>query len=223
LLWDKKQRFVWICLGLAALIWLSAITPVADRFMAPLEAEFSVITDPKADVIIMLGGSAYLKVEDLSGTGAPGPGTMDRMVTAARLQRRLNIPILLSGGKVFPTGASSAQVARRFLVDLGISENQIIVENKSRDTYENALFSKKICQQYGFKSPLLVTSGYHLKRALLSFDKVGMKVTPFPCTLSTWPDKTYTLRHLLPSAGALSQTSAALHEWLGLIFYHLNY
>lgn len=223
LLLGKKQRPVWICLGTAFLIWLSAVTPVADRLTAPLEAGFSVQADPKADVIIMLGGSAYLKVEDLSGTGAPGPGTLDRMVTAARLQRRLNIPIILSGGRVYPTSASSALTARRFLIDLGISEKKIIVEDQSRDTYENALFSKKICQQYDFKRPLLVTSGYHLKRALLSFDKAGLKVTPFPCGLTTWPDRIYQWYNFLPNAGALSRTSAALHEWLGLIFYNLKY
>jgi uncharacterized SAM-binding protein YcdF (DUF218 family) len=223
LLWGKKQRLVWSCLGTAFLIWLSTITPVADRLMAPLEAEFSVQANPQADVIIMLGGSAYLKVKDLSGTGAPGPGTMDRMVTAARLQRRLNIPIILSGGKVHPTGASSARMARRFLIDLGISKKKIILEDQSRDTYENALFSKKICRQNGFKSPLLVTSGYHLKRAVLSFDKVGLKVTPYPCALTTWPDRTYQWYHFLPVSGNLNRTSAALHEWLGLLFYHFNY
>jgi uncharacterized SAM-binding protein YcdF (DUF218 family) len=223
LLWGKKQRPVWICIGTALLIWISSITPIADWLTASLEAEFRVVTDAKADVIIMLGGSAYLKVEDLSGTGAPGPGTMARMVTAARLQRRLKIPILLSGGRVYSTSASSARLSQRFLEDLGISENQIIVEDQSRDTYENALFSQKICQQYGFKAPLLVTSGYHLKRALLCFEKVGLKVTPYPCDLTTWPNKEYHWYHFLPNAGTLARTTAALHEWLGLAFYRLNY
>lgn len=223
LLWGKKQRPVWICIGTAFLIWLSSITPVADWLTAPLEAKFSVVADPKADVIIMIGGSAYLNVADLSGTGAPGPGTMARMVTAARLQRRLKIPILLSGGRVHAAGASSARMAHRFLGDLGIPENQIILEDQSRDTYENALFSQKVCRRHGFKSPLLVTSGYHLRRALLSFNKVGLKVVPFPCDLTTWPDRTYQWYHFLPNVGALERTAAALHEWLGLLFYRLNY
>lgn len=209
--------------AMAALIWMLSLSPVADLFTAPLESDFPVPDDPAADVIIMLGGGVLSKSPDLSGRGAPGPATMERMVTTARLQRRLNIPIIVSGGPVFSAGASSARLARRFLMDLGVPEMRIIVEDRSRDTYENALFSRDICRQRGFNAPLLVTSGYHLKRSKLSFDKVGLKVTPFPCALTTWPDKAYQWYDFLPNAGALAATSAALHEWLGLLYYDLAY
>jgi uncharacterized SAM-binding protein YcdF (DUF218 family) len=69
----------------------------------------------------------------------------------------------------------------------------------------------------------VVTSGYHLRRAVLAFDAVGMNVSPFPCGLTTYPGKRYHWYHWLPGARSLYGTSAALHEWLGLLYYRVRY
>ncbi|MDA8140232.1 MAG: YdcF family protein [Desulfobacteraceae bacterium] len=221
ILGGKKNKAAWLCLGMAGFIWIFSVGPTADFLMRRLEAGFPIPNNPKADVIIMLGGSTFDKAPDLSGIGAPGPGTMERMVTAARLQRRLGVPILASGGNVFAHDGSSARLAKRFLVDLGIDDEKIIVEDRSRDTFENARYSKAICDHYGFKAPVLVTSGYHLKRAMHCFNQVGLKVVPFPCGLTTWPHKELTWRSFLPNAASLETTAEALHEWLGLLFYQI--
>ncbi len=222
--WRRKERGGgWTLLAAALLLWCSSMGATAQWAMGRLEADLAIPEAPRADVIIMLGGAAYDQVPDLSGRGSPGPGTMERMVTAARLQRRLGIPIIVSGGKVFSTSASIATVTRRFLIDLGIPADQILMEDQSRDTYENALFSKRICERSGFRRPLLVTSGFHLKRALYCFQAVGLAVTPFPCALVTWPGKPITWYHFLPNAHALSASVEALHEGLGLIYYRMVY
>ncbi len=219
----SSQKPVWICITLALVIWGLSSGATADRLIFSLESAFPVPADPKGDVIIMLGGGALAKADDMSGSGVLGPGTLERMVTAARLQRRLNIPILISGGSVYPEDTAIAPLTRRYLMDLGIPENQLIVEDRSRDTYENALYSSQICRKRNFRAPLLVTSAYHLKRAKYCFDLFHLKVTPFPSALTTWPDKTVHWKDYLPSANALSRTSAALHEWLGLIYYRMHY
>lgn len=219
----KNRLAAWIGLTTAALLWICALGGTADWMMGRLEAGLSIPEIRETDVIIMLGGAALDRSPDLSGSGAPGPGTMERMVTAARLHRRLGVPIIVSGGRVHPTRASIAGLTRRFLVDLGIPAQQVIVEDQSRDTYENALFSKRLCDQHGFRRPLLVTSGYHLKRAIFCFDRVGLPVTPFPCALTTWPGREHHWYHFLPDADALAATAAALHEWLGLLYYRLRY
>ena len=205
----------------AALIWIFSLPPVADLLISGLEKGITVPSKVEADVILMLGGGLYDNSPDLSGLGTPGPGTMERMVTAARLHRRLGIPIVVSGGKVYATSGSIARITKRFLVDLGISPDAVILEDRSRDTYENALYCKAICEQRGFKKPLVVTSGYHLKRALLCFNKVGLTVTAFPCALTTWPGKRYGWQHWLPSAGALHTMAEACHEWIGLVYTRL--
>ena len=209
------------CIGYfcAALLWILSISPSADLLMGGLEKGLSIPDRANADVILMLGGGLFNGVADITGLGAPSAGTMERMVTAARLHRRLGIPIVVSGGRVFATGAPVAPIAKRFLVDLGIPPNALIIEDRSRDTYENAIFCKSICQAHGFKKPLMVTSGYHIKRALLCFDKVGLAVTPVPCGLTLSPDKKYGWQDYLPSAGALQTLAAACHEWIGLAYY----
>ncbi len=220
---SKHHRGALFCLGMAVMIWLPATDPGADLLMHPLEAPYAIPNHSEADVIILLGGGVLAGAPDLSGSGAPGPGTMVRMVTAARLQRRLKIPLIVSGGRVFEKGVGVARIAQRFLIDLGVAPDKIILEDQSRDTYENARFSQKICQRHGFKAPLLITSGYHLRRSMFVFDQLGMPVTPFPCDLTTWPGKSYHWRNFLPSAAALHRSSAALHEWLGLFYYWIAY
>jgi uncharacterized SAM-binding protein YcdF (DUF218 family) len=217
----KKRPAACICFVCAVFLWTFSISPTSDLLMGGLERGLVIPTDIEADVILMLGGSLYEKSPDISGQGAPGPDTMMRLVTAARLHHRLGIPIVVSGGKVFPADTPIAHIAKRFLVDLGICPDAVILEDRSRDTFENALYCKSICEQHGFKNPLMVTSGYHVKRALLCFNKVGLTVTPFPCALTTWPGKKYGWRHALPSAGALHAVSSACHEWIGLLYSRL--
>ena len=165
----------------------------------------------------------YSGSPDLSGKGAPGFGTMERLVTAARLQRRLGIPILVSGGRVPPTDTAIAPIAARFLVDLGIPSSMVLMESQSRDTYENALYSLRICKQKGYTRPILVTSGYHMKRAVFCFQSVGLKVTPFPCGFTVWPEKPLHWRLLLPSADSLQAVAMGLHEWMGRLYYWIRY
>jgi uncharacterized SAM-binding protein YcdF (DUF218 family) len=62
-------------------------------------------------------------------------------------------------------------VIRRFLVDLGVAEGQVILESQSRDTQENAFNCSGIVRQRGFRFPLLVTSAYHMRRSIRAFQK----------------------------------------------------
>ncbi len=220
----KQRAFSLFTMAIGALLWILSIGPTADMLNRGLEADYTPDVAVHADVILMLGGDLYSGSPDFSGTGAPGPITMERLVTAARLHRKYRIPIVISGGKVFRSASQSiAGVTKRVLVDLGIPADAIILEENSRDTYENAVYSKRICETNGFKHPLLLTSGGHLKRALLSFHKIDFDVTPYPCGLTTWPGKPLHPHRFLPSAGALRATALALHEWIGLAYYGLVY
>lgn len=220
----RKQRSSGVvALGFAAVVWILSAPPTSGWLMAGLERGVSIPENPHGDVIIVLGGGIHDQVPDLSGKGTPDATSMERLVTATRLYRRLGLPIILSGGKVGLTAASFAGIAQRFLVDLGVPAGSILLEDQSRDTYENALFSKRLCERHGFVHPLMVTSGYHIRRAVFCFEQVGLKVMPVPCGLTTWPGRIYFWRDLLPAAKSLQATSIALHEWLGLLYYHVRY
>ncbi|WP_051309095.1 YdcF family protein [Desulfogranum japonicum] len=215
---NRAHRSFW---AMAILLWLFSTGPFADMLAAPLERAYPVPADPGGDVIILLTGGAYDDVPDMSGIGAPAPNTIERLVTAARLHRKLQIPILISGGRVDSQRIPLSHVTRRFLLDLGIASQDILVEDRSRDTYENGLYSKQVCVQHGFTRPLLVTSAIHMQRAMFVSEAIGLHAIPFPCGLTTWQNKKYTWLAFLPSAASFKKTAAAMHEWMGLLYYQI--
>jgi uncharacterized SAM-binding protein YcdF (DUF218 family) len=206
---------------LALLLWALSIDPVSSALMGGLESGVAPPVHPGGDVIVLLGGGIVEGAPDLTGRSTPTEGMMPRVVTAVRLQRRLGIPILVSGGSVVSGHGSEALVVRRFLMDLGVAENRIILESRSRDTRENARFCREIIGHRGFRQPLLVTSAYHMRRSLLAFGEQGVRVTPVPVQFS----RGRVSRHWLdwaPDMSALKQSTAALHEYAGLLFYALS-
>jgi len=208
---------------IGSFIWLLSIAPVSDAILRGLESDFKIPINPQGDVIVLLGGGSHIGVADLSGIGSPAGDTISRIVTAVRLQKRLNVPIIVSSEQVFKYKPSEAPIVRRFLMDLGVPSNKIITEDKSRDTIENARYTKKICEKLGFKKPILVTSAYHMSRSVLSFKRMHMNVTPFPANFKTWENKKYGWEDYLPAASELGNTSFAIREYLGLLFYNFVY
>ncbi len=208
---------------LCIFIWAFSISPVADAMLRGLESGLKIPEAPDGDVIILLGGGVYDNAPDMTGIGVTSEEMSARLVTAVRLQQRLNIPIIISGGKVYKHKAGEASIVKRLLMDLGVPEEKIIIEDKSRDTIENAKYTKEICKKYGFKKPILVTSAYHIRRAVMSFEKVDMDVVPFPANFKTWENKKYDWIDYLPQADEVENSYRALHEYIGLLFYKFAY
>ena len=202
-------------------MWLLSLSPVSDTMLRGLESDFKIPKNLHGDVIILLGGGVTDKAPDLTGVGAPSGDMLERTVTAVRIQKRLNVPIIVTGGVVFKGKAAEAPIVKRFLVDLGVPSERVIIEDKARDTIENAKYSKEICEKNGYKNPILVTSAYHMKRAVLSFKKVDMDVLPFPAGFRTWENKRYGWESYLP--GGFDGSATAFREYLGLIFYKFAY
>ena len=222
LLVRKKKIGGIFSLAMAALIWATATAPVADQLMAPLEAPYAQFKNPTGDVIVLLGGGIAEGVPDFSGKGAPSGDMLSRIVTTVRLQRRLQVPIIVSGGKVYQNISSEAGIVKRLLMDLGVDAHNIILEERSQDTFDNARYSGEICRQRGFKQPIVLTSAYHLGRAVKLFQKAGLNVTAFPANFRTAATRRYGWQDLLPSTGSLDMTSDALHEYLGQLYYSLT-
>lgn len=217
----KKRRAARLHLMLGILLWALTIAPVSDFMIRGLESDFKIPENPRGDVIILLGGGVYEGAEDLTGTGVPSETMLARVITAVRLQKMLNIPVIVSGGSVFEDRKPEAPIVKRFLTDLGVRDNMVIMEGKSRDTIENARYSLEICTKAGYKEPILVTSAFHMKRSLMSFDKVGLKVIPFPAGFKTWAGKRYIWEDYLPHG--LENIAIALKEYWGILFYKIAY
>lgn len=220
--WHRRKIGIFnLIVGL--LFWIFCSAPFSNFLMGGLESDFQIPQAVKGDVIVLLGGGSIDNVPDFSGYGIPTDRMIGRIVTAVRLQKYLNIPIIVSSGKVHKNSSAGAFIAKRFLIDLGVEEGQIVIEDKSRDTYENAKYTREICLRNGYKNPILVTSASHLKRSLLSFNKIGMDIVPYPANFRSKRNNNYQLYSYLPRSSSLMTTSIALHEYLGILFYNLTY
>lgn len=222
LTFSRRWRIGLINLAIGLTLWTVSIGPVANSLMVGLESEFTLPQNPAGDVIILLGGGVIDRVPDLTGTAAPSPLMMGRIVTAVRLYQRLKLPIIVTGGRVFDDGRRpEAPIIKRFLMDLGVPGGAIIEEDRARDTSQNARLAAVICHQKGYAQPILLTGAYHLKRATLAFASAGLEVTPFPAYYFGAQDVVYAWHHFLPSAGAFYASANALHEYLGILYYRM--
>lgn len=217
----KKRKTGIANIIIGCLIWVFSISPVHNALYRGLESSFYVPRTIEGDVIVLLGGGVYDNVADLTGIGAPSEEMFGRIVTAVRLQKRLNVPIIVSSGKVFEHTSAGAPIVKRFLFDLGVPADDIIVEDRSRDTFENATYTREICLSRGFKNPIVVTSASHLKRSVMIFEKVGLEVLPVPALFRSWRERQYGWDDYLP--GTLRHAENAIHEYLGLAFYRFAY
>ncbi len=220
MIYRKRWKLGLVNLTVGLMLWALSTVPVANFLIQGLESDFPIPATPSGDVIILLGGGIINRVPDLTGTAAPSPLMMGRIVAAVRLYQRLGLPIIVTGGRVSDDGAvAEAPVIKRFLVDLGVPEEVITEEDRARDTAQNARLTAAICRQKGFSKPILLTAAYHLKRARIAFDATDMNVTLFPAFFLGSRNSPHVWRHILPRSGALYTSAKALHEYIGILYY----
>ncbi|MFN3814309.1 MAG: YdcF family protein [Aquificaceae bacterium] len=203
----RKKATYYISIMSAILLYFLSIEPIKDALLTPLENKYPVPKRFSADVIVVLGGGSY-------GSGVLKEDSMKRLLTGTLLHKETGLPIILSGGaNLLP----DADIMKSFLLSLGVDRKSIITEVESRDTKENSLFVKKICEERGYRRIVLVTSAYHMPRAVLSFKKEGMDVIPYPTDFKR--DIRYNLFSFLPKMGVLDDSIKALREYLGTLVY----
>jgi uncharacterized SAM-binding protein YcdF (DUF218 family) len=139
------------------------------------------------------------------------------------LRRYPNARILFSGGSgaLIDDADAEASFAVLLLESFGIARNRITLEDRSRNTVENAVFSKAIVQPKSGERWLLVTSAYHMPRAIGVFRKAGFPVEPYPVDLRR-PPAEGGLRPFATIVNGLWRTDTAVHEWVGLAVYWLT-
>jgi uncharacterized SAM-binding protein YcdF (DUF218 family) len=230
------------CLGLALLatrraragIWLIAasfvalailgLSPMGNALMIPLEQRFPPwdAAHGPPDGIIVLGGAISPDLS-LARNEVVLNEAAERLTVAAELARRYpNARILFSGGsgELIP-GESEAPFAFRLLQTLAVPRDRILLEDRSRNTFENAVYSKQIAQPMPGERWLLVTSAYHLPRAVGVFRKVGFPVEPYPVDWRTRGIED-ALRPFETVGDGLRRVDTAVREWVGLAVYWMT-
>ncbi len=214
----RKQRRIALCfIGAAVFLYLSSISLISDSLMRPLENKYHLPAEINGDVLILLGGGATLDTPNLSAKGHLSPIAANRLLTCVQLYHRLQLPIIVTGGQVYKTTGREALIARKILLDLEVPNDKIIIEADSLNTTQNALNVKQILNQRRFRQPILITSAFHLPRAVRQFQKVEIDVIPFPADYHGNVSFRFSSRQLIPSAAALNEVSLALKEYLGLL------
>jgi uncharacterized SAM-binding protein YcdF (DUF218 family) len=133
-----------------------------------------------------------------------------------------NARIIFSGGTAaLFKGALEAPLAVKEFEALGVAHDRITAEEQSRNTIENAVFSRLIAQPKPGERWLLVTSAFHMPRAIAAFRAAGFPVEAYPVDWRTRGpiDATAPFASVI---GGLGMTDIAMHEWVGLLVYRLT-
>jgi uncharacterized SAM-binding protein YcdF (DUF218 family) len=230
--WLRFQIFVLILALLG--LWLGGNKIIANGLARSLEWQNIPPEElPQADVIVVLGGGTDpieypRRTVEINSAG-------DRMFYAAQLYKKGKAPlILLSGGTIAFQGIKESSPAEDMGVVmemLGVPQQAIWLETKSRNTYENSIFCEKMLKEKGLQHIILVTSAMHMPRALGLFRHQGLDVTPAPTdftvTQTGWehlmePSIETQIINFFPNTSNLSLTTRVLKEYFGLFYYKIR-
>jgi uncharacterized SAM-binding protein YcdF (DUF218 family) len=222
--WQRLgRRLLW---GALAAVLIVGLSPLGDVLIRPLEQRF-----PRADIdkgapiagIIVLGGAedgrAAGDAQELAGLNEAA----ERYTEAAALARRLpQVRLVFSGGvgTLLRRVPPEAESAGRLFAALGIAPERLVLEAQSRDTYENAVFSAKLLAPKAGERWLLITSAWHMPRAMACFRRAGFAVEAWPVDYRAPPAASLVrINDSLPDG--LRRVDFVLREYVGLAAYYL--
>ena len=215
----------WLIVTSVVLLALAGLSPLGNVLILPLEQRFPP-WDPShgaPDGIVRLGGVISPSVSIERGTIALDQGAARFVVTVELAHRYPNARIIISGGNgsLLYDDQPEAGVAVQELVALGIPHERISAEEQSRNTVENAVFSKLIANPKPGERWLLVTSAYHMPRAVGVFRAAGFPIEPYPVDYRTRGPRDV-VRPFGTFNTGLAVTDTAVREWVGLLVYRLT-
>lgn len=217
------RRMLWSGLAVLGLLGFQALP---DALLRPLENRYAV---PAPDAVrqhaglIVLGGALEHPASWAAHGQVPLGTSAERMTVATGLMHQhANLQLLFTGGegRLLTTGITEGQLARQFFQEQGLDMARVSIEQGARTTRENA---ERVAETLGERCHqqawLLVTSAWHMPRAVPELQAVGCQVTPYPTDFRTGK---HTDWHVYRMAESLLRWQVALHEWLGQLAYGLT-
>ena len=221
LLFTRFQRSARLLSAVAALgILAGSFLPVANWLMWPLEQRFPILRDEgQVDGIILLGGFLDTTTGAALGTVEFNEAADRFIAFAALAHRHPAARLIVSGGTntLIVEDVAEAPEAVRAAASIGIDADRIALESDSRDTYENAVFSRRVADPAPGERWLLVTSAYHMPRAIGCFRKAGFNVIAVPVDHRV--TEAALTRTFNEASGGLARLDEAVREWIGLFAY----
>ena len=217
---QRRKTSIGLLVSAVAWLWFWSMPLVADALGESLESEFKPVsteTLPKADAIVLLGGGM-----NAATNVYPHPNlcaAADRVWHAARLYKARKAPLIVPSG----TGADLCEVP--FLVDLGVPREAIHAEAESRNTEENAKFVANLLKDRDHPKVLLVTSAWHMRRALLMYRRYApdFEIVPAPSDYENTVKRAQPLTggDFCPDFYALEASCTVWKEILGYWWYKI--
>ncbi len=217
----KKALFHFFFLLTIVILYLFSIEPVADFLLKPLERKHLSMNqgDLKADAIVVLSGDTRKKVFPRNDIEVGG----NRVIKAVRLFKQKAAPIMImtgGSGDFFDQGFKEAVFMKELAEEFEVPSDKIIIETESRNTRENAVYTKQILDKIKAKKIILVTSAFHLPRSYGLFKKIGIDAVPAASDFYV-TDEIYNPFSFLPTTGSLANSSVAIKEYVGIFVYWL--
>lgn len=219
--WRRLGRWV-VTLGAIALFAVASL-PLARWLALPLEQRYAQF-DPAAvaavDGIIVLGAGAAVtsKVTSLPVVEATGGRLVKLMELGARYPGA--VLVFTGGGNPRPNdGRTEAQMARDDLAAVRFDVSRLLLEDRSMNTYENALFTKRLVNPQPGQTWLLITSAIHMPRSLGAFRASGWEVVPVPVEYLFPRDTPF--EFTFDPVRRFIALSRVTHEWIGLLAYRV--
>jgi uncharacterized SAM-binding protein YcdF (DUF218 family) len=214
----------WLIVSSLVLIAVAGLSPLGNALILPLEQRFAPwhASAGAPDGIVVLGGAISPDISAARGATALNDAAERVTVTAELARRYPNARIIYSGGSsalIFDEGLEAGFAVRQ-LEALGVARERITAEEQSRNTIENAVFSRLVANPKPGEHWLLVTSASHMPRAMAAFRAADFPVEAYPVDWRTTGTANL-VRPFGSLADGLGRTNAAVHEWAGLIAYRL--
>lgn len=209
----------------AIALMLIAFSPLGRQLILPLEDRYPLIkvselNEKEIDGIVVLGGTIHMYITDERGVPSIVSGA-ERLIEAVKIAKRFpKIRILLAGGPntIGKDPTPDSDVIKQLMVDMGVNSERIEVDSRSKNTWQNAVFAKQIAKPKENENWYLITSAYHMPRAMGCFQKAGFKVKAYPVDYLTGgrASQFYPFYYALDG---VTITDIASKEWLGLLSY----
>ncbi len=214
-----------LALGGVVVLVLCGVLPVGKLILRPLEDRFpqASLEGPAPAGIVVLGGPIDQEIGAARGQVAVTDAAT-RLTAAVALSRRFpGVPLVYTGGSnaLLSVIGGEAADAKRLWSDLGVDPARVLIEEASRNTEENARFTRDLVHPEPGQRWILVTSAYHMPRSVGLFRAAGFDVVPYPVDYRS----TGTARDFVPTAeisAGLRRLDMAVREWIGLVAYRAS-
>jgi len=219
----RRQRPAILIIGCAlGVMAVLAVLPVGKWLVAPLEDRFPIARalPARLDGIVLLGGFVDPELSRRRDQVALG-GSAERLTAFLELAHRYpEARLVFSGGAGSPLypEAKEAAALRRLLDEIGFPTARVLFEDRSRNTFENAVFTKDMAAPKAGENWVLITSAFHMPRAVGCFRQAGWTVIAHPVDYQTDGQGDWSPR--FDVGGGLVSILGPVHEWLGLISYY---